>query len=281
MNNNKFITFYKTVSAGNDFLQINHSQIKHLNPAEQSVLVSRLCQPKFGAGADGVVFYKPAKEKVLFRIFNQDGREAELSGNGMAGTAALLFFLNKYENTCNIHTQVGIKHIKKISMQNTTIRQQIEIGKPDFLNTRFFPFLTSTNSLQSNYRHLAFYPVSVGNPHIVLLMNNDCSEAELMDLGKELEQAALFPEKTNVEFVWFSTADTCRVFFFERGVGRTLSSSTGSAAVFAVLRHLHYIQDTLLIQSGKQSIHVFGKDDIYLENKTKIVYKGIYYDNEK
>ena len=153
--------------------------------------------------------------------------------------------------------------------------------KPDFHNSDFFPFLEINHLEKPLYRFhehegIRFYPVSVGNPHVVVLMEKMPNEETLIGMGQTLESAVLFPQKTNVELVVFENESDCRVFYYERGVGPTLSSSTGSSAVFAVLRKLGRIRDRLTIKTQGGGIKIYGKTGIHIESFSKIVYKGIY-----
>jgi diaminopimelate epimerase len=274
--------FYKTVSAGNDFL---HIDMKELNVRKGNGQVSRgqlaghLCQRQTGIGADGVVYYAVGKQGVNFEIFNRDGSEAELSGNGMAGLSALLFYLGIFKTRVTLNTRAGQKTHQLLQREQNNFKLKIEIGEPDFYNTDFFPFLEK-NKVEYTHKSIRFYPVSVGNPHAVVLLDRELPDETLSRLGRILESAEIFPQKTNVELVFYKNEENCRVYYYERGVGRTLSSSTGSAAVFAVLKKLKFIHDWLLIDmlepEGKEKIKIYGKESLYIENFTKIVYKGVY-----
>ena len=270
--------FYKTVSAGNDFL---HIDVKESNAPNSDGQVSRghlaghLCQRKTGAGADGVVYYNIGEKGVDFEIFNRDGSEAELSGNGMAGLSALLFYLGKFEDQVTLNTRAGQKRHQLLQREKNNFKLKIEIGEPDFYNTDFFPFLEK-KKMEYTHKTIRFHPVSVGNPHAVVLLDRELPDETLNRMGEMLESANIFPQKTNVELIFYKNEENCRLFYYERGVGRTRSSSTGSAAVFAVLQKLKFIQNRLFINTPEGKIKIYGKGSIYIENYTKIVYKGIY-----
>ncbi|MGE5340317.1 MAG: diaminopimelate epimerase [Candidatus Omnitrophota bacterium] len=300
--------FYKTVAAGNDFIHVNKDELNvGLNCCNainvQSALALRLCERQTGAGADGVVFYRVNPEWVDFEIYNRDGGEAELSGNGMAGVSALLFYLNRWkeEEPIVLHTKAGVKTHRCLRRKDNVFRLRIEIGDPHFQDTRFFPFL-KPGEREYRYRDIAFYPVSVGNPHAVVRLNKNYSDDELEAMGKMLEGAEIFPFRANIEFVVpttnqdiravdFAEGENFRIFFYERGVGPTLASSTGSAAVYAVLRQLALTNGSLVIPANHsekgdkedtdrwdERIKVTGDSTIFLENTTTIIYKGDYLD---
>jgi len=336
------VIFYKTVSCGNDFILIDIDEYRSAAAAviTKGQLANRICAGHTGAGADGVVYYKISRDTtpVDFEIFNRDGSEAELSGNGMAGLSALFFYLNKSadQDYVVLNTKAGPKRNTCLQREKNKFRLKIEIGTANFQNYDFFPFLSiSRKSLQTKqafemtpakerhqadrewvggatpfemtpakerhqtdrewvggatpkggyrYNGITFYPVSVGNPHAVVLVEEDIAPDKPGQIGRMLEGAPIFPYKTNVELVLPTGAEPVdyekggnfRVFFYERGVGQTRSSSTGSAAVFAVLQKLNLITHTLTIPYPDDSIKISGKNKIYIENYTEIVYKGVY-----
>jgi diaminopimelate epimerase len=289
--------FYKTVSAGNDFLHIavedlaefvrtNNGRapgvtgvtgVTDISKTSKGRLAQCLCQRQTGAGADGVTFYSVGEQEVQFEIFNRDGSEAELSGNGMAGVSALLFYLGKFKDRLVLNTRTGPRTHFLLEQDDADFKLKIEIGSPDFHNTAFFPFL-EPGQYAYTHENIRFHPVSVGNPHVVVLLEKELPDDHLERMGKMLEGAGIFPNRTNVELVFFRDREDCRVFYYERGVGRTVSSSTGSAAVFAVLQKLGSIraQEHLTIATPAGKIKIFGNASIAIENYSKIVYKGFY-----
>jgi diaminopimelate epimerase len=270
--------FYKTVSAGNDFLHIDMEDFKAQykdGRMSRGHLAERLCCRHTGAGADGVIFYTLGDTAVDFEIFNRDGSEAELSGNGMAGLSALLFNLGKAQDRVTLSTRAGKKTHLLLEQEKNTYKLKIDIGEPDFFNKDFFPFLEENRVLYS-HEGIDFQPVSVGNPHVVVLPETELPEDTLNQMGAMLESAAIFPHNANVEFVFYKNEENCRVFYYERGVGPTISSSTGSAAVFAVLQKTGHVRDRLTIDTPEGKVKIYGKKSIYIENCSKIVYKCIY-----
>jgi len=284
--------FYKTVSSGNDFIHIDvdewkGSRFSIAEPASLSRLVRRICERQTGAGADGVVFYRVEGETVHFEIYNRDGGEAELSGNGMAGLTALLFHLEKFSHVITLRTRVGIKTHHYVRNEGSRYRLKIEIGEPDFHNRLLFPFMEDKKSSYT-FNGIQFYPVSVGNPHAVVLLSESASDEMLEVWGRRLEGAEIFPFRTNVEFIVPSSSKGLnpdydngkgfRIYFYERGVGPTFASSTGSSAVYAVLRNLGLTREQLVVPGSveKEQVIVSGKHGIIIENTTEVLYKGEY-----
>lgn len=285
--------FYKTVSSGNDFLHIAVEDLAEflrlcpgqapgvtdLSKSSKGRLAELLCQRHSGAGADGIIYYslRSLREtEINFEIFNRDGTEAELSGNGMAGLSALMFYLGLFKDQLVLNTHTGPKTHFLLHQDGRNFQLKIEIGKPVFHNTDFFPFL-EPNKLVYTFEDIRFHPVSVGNPHAVVVLEKELLDDELERMGNVLESADIFPKRTNVELVYYKDRENNRVFYYERGVGRTLSSSTGSAAVFAVLQKLDLLKgpDPLTIKTPDGKIKIYGNGSIYIENFSKIVYKGI------
>jgi diaminopimelate epimerase len=269
--------FYKTVSAGNDFIQVDLEGLSLRGHREREQLAVALCHPKNGPGADGVIFRETKEEKIDFSIYNRDGTEAELSGNGMAGCAAVLFYLkgDRDSETVILSTRVGDKNISLLKMEGNRFTLNVEIGAPDFSDRGFFPFLEE-NKHDYPFEDIVFTPVSVGNPHVVVVLKGEIPQGELTKLGERLEGADIFPRRTNVEFVSRIGNGRCKAFYYERGVGPTGSTSTGSAAIYAVLQKKGLVDNQLAIDTPMGMVKLSGRSKIYVENYTEIVYKGIY-----
>lgn len=269
------MTFFKTSSFGNDFICIE-AEGTEAKKGDRERLTRAICRRHSGIGADGVVFFRIGKKETVFQIHNRDGGEAELSGNGMAGLGAVLFYRGDADRDIVLKTRVGKKKISLLEREGVRFRLRVEIGAADFADHRFFPFLKGKGG-EPSYRGMKFFPVSVGNPHAVVVMKKFPLPAKLAALGKELEAAPLFSARANVEFVSVKDPEHCQVFFYERGVGPTLASSTGSAAVFAVLRKKGVVGDRLSILTRGGEILVSGKETISIEIVTRIVCRGEYF----
>lgn len=267
--------FYKTVSSGNDFIHVeNQGELLRGND-RKSAFARIICDRKTGAGSDGVVFYRIRKHDVLFQIFNRDGAEAELSGNGMAGLSAILLDQQCFKDRVILRTRVGKREVFLLKKEGKKFVMKVEIGKPDFQNLEFFPFLKK-NQIEYEFDKVSFYPVSMGNPHAVVILDRGFSPQRLSVIGKTLSSARIFPQGANIELV-YQKRGKYQVFFFERGVGKTDSSSTGAAAVFSVLKRLNKIQDTLVIENVFRPLEVSGYESVQVENLSEIVYKGTYH----
>lgn len=281
--------FHKASSFGNDFLVVDGEQAGR--EAEKGGLARRLCDRRRGVGADGVAYYRRLQGGVRFEIYNQDGGRAELSGNGMAALAAVLSLrrLPGRSGTERVlRSPVGERRVIVRGRSGPVFRLEVEIGRPAFACRSFFPFLRKGGGA---YRAagVEFHPVSVGNPHAVVLCRGKLpAPGRLVALGRKLEGHPLFPRRVNVEFVQRTAPGRCRVFYYERGVGPTQASSTGSAAVFAVLRRLGMAGERLEIEPAWRENPGGGTEDdgpirlrwqegIWVETKTRIICKGEYF----
>jgi diaminopimelate epimerase len=228
--------FEKWQALGNDYLIVEAERLPwELTPAR----VERLSDPHFGVGSDGVLLLSRSEDPEFvadLRIFNPDGSEAELSGNG-AREAILYLRRNGWtdQETFSIRTAVG-PVTPTITSERTC---RVEMGRAA-TTSKDFPSGPSdgTGSLESGGREWSFQHVSIGNPQCVIAVAADELERlDLGELGPDIEASELFPNRTNISFVAID-GDRVRARIFERGVGETLSSGTGAsgAAVTAVLR---------------------------------------------
>jgi diaminopimelate epimerase len=232
------VRFEKWQALGNDYLIVERDALPFGLSAAR---VRRLCDPHFGPGADGVLELAPAAAAGYvadLRIFNPDGSEAELSGNG--AREAILYLRRAgwtASDTFSIHTVAG--EIRPTITGPTTCR--VDMGRAR-LRSDAYPAggPDGTGTLTAAGREWRFQHVSIGNPQCAIRVAG-CEELEALDLGAigpQVEHAALFPQRTNTSFWCELAPDVIRARIFERGVGETLSSGTGAsgAAVAHVLR---------------------------------------------
>jgi diaminopimelate epimerase len=230
------LKFEKWQALGNDYLIVERTDLPFdLTPAR----VRRLCEPHMGVGSDGVLLLDEPAERgfvASLRIFNPDGSEAELSGNG--AREAIMYLRRSGwtdRDTFSIETAAG--EIRPTITGPDTCR--VDMGRAR-LASKDFPSggQDGKAALTVAGRELAFQYVSIGNPQCSIEIPEGLEELDLQTLGPPIESNPLFPRRTNVSF-WRRDSDseiTARIF--ERGVGETLSSGTGAsgAAVAYVLR---------------------------------------------
>jgi diaminopimelate epimerase len=230
------VPFEKWQALGNDYVIVERDTVPFELTPER---VRRLCAPHTGVGADGVLLLQPPDEQdyvARLRIFNPDGSEAELSGNG--AREAILYLRRRGwtgADTFSIQTAAG--EIRPTITGPATCR--VDMGRAR-LGSKDYPQGPDDGSgtVRAGGREWRFQHVSVGNPQCAILVGEGLEELDLAALGPPIERADLFPNRTNVSFSQVEDASTVRTRIFERGVGETLSSGTGAigAAVAHVLR---------------------------------------------
>ena len=232
------VRFEKWQALGNDYLIVEAGDLAFELTPER---VRRLTDPHFGPGGDGVLMLEPPTQAgfvARLRIFNPDGSEAELSGNG--AREAILYLRRAgwtSADTFSIETAAG--EIRPTITGDTTCR--VDMGRAR-LTSKDFPDgpPDGCGTVDAGGRRWRFQHVSIGNPQCAIRIETT-EELEQLDLGRigpDIERSPLFPNRTNTSFWCEIAPDAIRARIFERGVGETLSSGTGAsgAAVAHVLR---------------------------------------------
>ncbi len=229
------IPFVKTQALGNDFLLV---EADRTDRAEHSALARSICDRRKGVGADGLILWNREGEGFGLRIFNKDGSEAECSGNGLRCAAAHLMG-DRPETRGHIvlRTVSGTYTLRKVGNLF-----EADMGEPS-LSPDSVPFRAPVGTdrivdfpLEVEGKTVHITACATGNPHCTLFVDRIEPE-QVGTLGPLLERHPAFPNRTNVEFVQVHDRDEIAVAFWERGVGRTPASGTGScgATVAAIL----------------------------------------------
>jgi diaminopimelate epimerase len=227
--------FEKWTALGNDYVIVEAEALPWELTAARA---ERICDPHFGIGADGVLLLSRSDDPQFvadLRIFNPDGSEAELSGNG---AREAILYLRRHgwtdADTFTIRTAAG-PIAPTITSERTC---SVEMGRAATAS-KDFPSggEDGTGALDAGGREWAFQHVSIGNPQCAILVGEELEVLDLAEIGPGIEGHELFPNRTNVSFIRID-GSRVRARIFERGVGETLSSGTGAsgAAVTAFLR---------------------------------------------
>jgi len=240
--------FTKAHSLGNDFLIVEASGSGPA--AEVPELARRICDRHLGVGADGLILVSSPDDggsPADFRIFNADGSEAEISGNGLRCAAAVHFAAGPAVGEKVVfRTATGDRACTLVAAEGRVARIQVEMGAPR-LASKDIPFDDGTPRERivdyPLWIHGKTYPVTVtslGNPHCGLFFDAFPTRNEGLAIGREIEVHPFFPNRTNVEFIRVLNRGEIEVRFWERGVGETMASGSGSsaAAVAAILKGL-------------------------------------------
>ncbi len=265
------IPFTKAHGAQNDFLLTWANEA----PLERLPEVARaICHRHSGVGADGWILVRGHAESAAaydasIRLFNADGSEAELSGNGTRCAAAFLRDSGLEKDPLRILTGAGIKDLHLVGASGLSYRFRMNMGRPvwreDQLQLR----------LEAGGGTLDAAALEVGNPQCAVFVQD--FDFDWRKLGAEIESHPMFPKRTNVSFVKRLDAHTLDVRFWERGVGETMSSGTGStgAAAAAVLRGLAVSPVRVLTPAGP--LELVWEQDIFLTGPAQIVAGGEFY----
>jgi diaminopimelate epimerase len=233
------VRFEKWQALGNDYVIVEADEVPFdLTPAR----IRRICAVHTGIGSDGILLLSRPDEAgfvARLRIFNPDGSEAELSGNG-AREAILYLRRRGWADSDTFSIQTAAGEIRPTITGETTCR--VDMGRANLRSAEDFPAggEDGLGEVQSAGRTFAFQFVKIGNPQCSIRIE-DGAELEDLDLGRygpAIEGGALFPNRTNVSFWTEIGPGRIRARIFERGVGETMSSGTGAtgAAVAYVLR---------------------------------------------
>jgi len=224
--------FTKAHGLGNDFILVAEKDA----PADRAEWARRLCDRHRGIGGDGVVLHRPAPDGIWFLLVNADGLPGEISGNGLRCLAALAVREGWAEARHVVHTVVGPKAVRVSPAGGGRYRIETDLGAPRLASVdvpvALDPPAASVidHPLRAAGRSVLVTATSMGNPHCAVFCDEVADDALLSSLGPALERHSFFPQRTNVEFVTVVGRDEIRVRFWERGVGYTQASGTGSAS---------------------------------------------------
>ena len=229
--------FEKWQALGNDYALVEERELPFELTPER---IRALCAPHTGIGSDGLLLLRPSDERGFLadlRIYNPDGSEAELSGNGVRQAVMYLRRSGWTEHdSFSLRTAAGEVR-PRISGPSTCT---VDMGRVRLASDRDFPSggEDGTGALSAGGREFDFQFVQAGNPQCSIEVSEGLEELDLGRYGPDIERHELFPNRTNVSFWRRSGEDSIRARIFERGVGETMASGTGAigAAVAAVLR---------------------------------------------
>jgi diaminopimelate epimerase len=256
------IPFVKASACGNDFLIIDGVHA----PADLAAFSRRICDRHQGVGADGVEWLFPAHDAdVQARLFNADGSEAEISGNGTRCVAAYLCSEQAKEKVV-IRTGAGLKSCTFASRSENQYEFEIAMGEPEVGDE--LPVNLATREVRG-------IPVSMGNPHYVVLVNEFVSgwRAEAAEIGRH----RTFKHGVNVELVHPLDKRNIDARFFERGVGETQSSGTGScaAAVAAIIAKRAESPVRVHAPGGVQTVR--WEQQVFLRGTAQLICRGEFF----
>ncbi len=275
--------FTKIHSLGNDFLIVEEEKLRGIE--DKPALTRKICERHTGVGADGLLVIRvkdKAKGFVNFRVFNADGTEAEISGNGLRCAAAYLYHHKKIESKrLEFHTPAGNRESKLTKPNENLYHIQIEMGIP-LLRSQDIPFYDGSvhekiidYPLSINRKVYPITVVSLGNPHCAIFVDRFPARIEWQQIGREIELHPFFLKKTNVEFIRVLNRKEIEVLFWERGVGETLSSGSGSCAAAAASILKNLTDQIVKVRTSMGTLEVeWKKEKVYQSGPAEVVCEG-------
>ncbi|HIK31869.1 MAG TPA: diaminopimelate epimerase [Oscillatoriales cyanobacterium M59_W2019_021] len=274
------IEFSKYHGLGNDFILIdNRTSAEPLVTLEEA---AKLCDRHFGIGADGVIFVLPAEGDTDYtmRIYNSDGSEPEMCGNGIRCLAKFIAALEGVsgERQYRIHTLAGV--IAPAIQRDGQVR--VDMGQPQLLAAQIPTTLAAADAkvvdvpLQVAGQSWAVTCVSMGNPHCITFVE-DVAAIPLESIGPQFEHHAVFPQRTNTEFIEVVRPDYLKMRVWERGAGITLACGTGACAslVAGVLTGRCQPKATVELPGGLLEIEWSQAEGrIYMTGPAELVFAG-------
>ena len=266
--------FEKWQGCGNDFVLIDRGN----NDIDEPERIKFLCDRHFGIGADGVIYVMSStKAATRMRIFNADGTEAEMCGNGLRCFARYLLSGDKFFSDDELTVETGAG-ILTVSMKYDLVT--VDMGEPIFAADKIPVSGFGSKKLIAepievdgvNYKMTC---VSMGNPHCVIFVD-DISAVDLEHVGPKFETHKFFPRKTNTEFVQRVGQNRLRMRVWERGSGITMACGTGACAT-AVAANLNGIagrQSTVVLDGGELQIDWRENNHIFMTGAAEKVFAG-------
>lgn len=276
------IEFVKMHGLGNDYLYINC--IKNREPLFPEELAKRLSNRHFGVGADGIILVCNSKiADFKMRIFNSDGSEAEMCGNGIRGFAKYVYDYNLIDkNEFKIETLAGIRKVK-LNTLNKSITENItvDMGEP-ILHPVKIPVLTREEQpikdlkIVIKNKIFTITCVSMGNPHAIIRLHN-LEDINVKEYGPLIENRSEFPKRTNVEFIEIKDRSRIKMKVWERGAGETLACGTGACAstVASVLNGYTERKVVVELLGGELEVEWNEEDShVYMTGPATTVFRG-------
>jgi len=264
------LPFVKLVAAGNAYLAVDGRG----SDRDWAGLARALCRHRFGVGSDGLlVAVRSTRGAIGLRIWNSDGSEAEMSGNGVRLFAKFALengLASAGPDGLGIETRAGLRTVSPVLEAGRMVAGRVAMGVP-VVESR-------EETLDLDGRALRVACLSLGNPHAVHLTEQPVDDFPLGDVGPRVERHARFPDRVNFEVANVISRDRLRVRVFERGEGETLSSGTGSTASAVAARLAGRVDADVAVElrGGVLRVSFAGEGKpAFLEGPTEEAFRGV------
>ena len=280
------MNFTKVQGAGNDFILVEASEVN----LDWSQMAVAMCDRHFGIGADGLLVLLPPSHLADFQmhIFNPDGSEAEACGNGLRCLAKYVIDMGLAKSGAqeiSVETIAGMRKVKIYRARGKLTKIQVGMGEPKFgakdIPVVIEPGLVDIKPMLSHHvpiggRELLLNFVSMGNPHAVYFGQYPVADFPLSQLGPEVEQHKMFPNRVNFEVARVMSRRQIEARVWERGVGETLACGSGACAVAVAAQLLGYIDNKVDIKlpGGTLEVEWDKVGEVLLGGPAEIVFTG-------
>jgi diaminopimelate epimerase len=284
--------FTKLQGAGNDFVLVEANNTQH----DWSRLAKAMCDRHFGIGADGLLLLLPSRvADFQMRIFNADGSESNVCGNGLRCT--IKHFLDSspadsMAREISVETMAGIRKAKLFKFRGKVTEIQTGMGEPKF-GEKDIPVILRqdggklielnpviTCSVTVNRRELPLNLVSVGNSHAVYFSQDPVSDFPLSQFGPQVELHKIFPEGVNFEVARVLNKKQIEARVWERGVGETLACGSGACAITVAAQLLGYVDNKVDVKlpGGTLEVEWDRVGEVFLNGPAETVFTGEWVD---
>lgn len=267
------MNFTKLHGNGNDFILIDEYDEKVIDDNKKADFALKYCDRRFGIGGDGVLFLgRSDKAQIRMRIFNSDGTEAEMCGNGVRCLVKYALDEGYIREKGSVETLTGVLQISSRREEKTWIC--VNMGKPQFQRAQI-PAKGDSEFLKVAMHGYQVSAVNTGVPHAVIFVDS-LDDPELIPVAGKIRYDPIFLKGTNVNFVKIDSQDEISIRTYERGVeGETLSCGTGSVACAAISHRLGLTGNNVKVNTKGGELRITLADDAaFMEGPAERVFEG-------
>lgn len=278
------INFWKMHGIGNDYIVIDNRD-RRIEEEKIPKIARKICKRRFSIGADGLLIIENSNiADIKMRIFNSDGSEAEMCGNGIRCVSKYCYerkIINKEEMI--IETLAGIRRTFLTIENGKVSKVKVDMGKPIFEKSKI-PMIGEgeciNEELEINEEKFRITCLSIGNPHCVIFVDN-LDNFPIEKIGSKIENCKIFPNRINVEFVKILNENEINVRVWERGCGETFACGTGACASVVAGKILGKINNRVLVHLIGGDLEVEYEENVFMIGPVEKVFEGFFDWDEK